>query len=273
MRSAILRGVIRLVCIDVDGTLIGSSGDVLPANWAAAEKARARGIRLALCSGRPAFGISRSYAERLDPEGWHVFQNGASVVHLPTGKSRSAAFPAGTLAALIARARRTGHILELYTDTEYAAERDTDPSRRHAALLGIPYQPRSFDSLTGTIVRAQWLVLHDEVSAMLGEPHPDIEAIPSTSPLMPETIFINMTAAGVGKASAVKTIAAAYGIPLEEVMMVGDGLNDLTALRTVGFPVAMDNAEPQVKAAARLHVGHVDKAGLAEALELALTAG
>lgn len=257
--------------MDVDGTLLGASGDVAPANWAAADKARERGLRLVLCSGRPAFGVTRRYAERLAPGGWHVFQNGASVVHLPSGDSRSAAFPPATLALLIERARRTGHILELYTDTEYAAERDTDPSRRHAALLGVPYETRSFDSLTGTVVRAQWLVAHAQVDAMLREPHPDIEAIPSTSPLMADTIFINMTAAGVGKASAIKTVAQAYGVPLSEVMMVGDGLNDISALRSVGFPVAMGNAEAEVKAAARLHVGHVDEAGLAEALELAMT--
>lgn len=262
--------MIRLVCIDVDGTLLGSSGDVLPASWAAAEKVRSRGIRLALCSGRPAFGVTRGYAQRLDPGGWHVFQNGASVVNLATGESRSSTFPQATLDLLIERARRQDHILELYTDTEYAAERDTDPSRRHAKLLGIPYCPRPFSSLTGTVVRAQWLVTPDQVDAMLAEPHPSIEAIPSTSPLMPDTIFINMTAAGTGKASAVKTVADAYGIPLGEVMMVGDGLNDLAALRSVGFPVAMGNAEREVLAAARVRVGHVDEAGLAEALELAV---
>ena len=52
-------------------------------SWEAAARARARGIRLALCTGRPAFGLARGFAERLDGGGWHVFQNGASVVRLP----------------------------------------------------------------------------------------------------------------------------------------------------------------------------------------------
>ena len=126
---------------------------------------------------------------------------------------------------------------------------------------------------TATMERARTLdgpAFQASVDAMLAEPHPSIEAIPSTSPLMPDTIFINMTAAGTGKASAVKTVADAYGIPLSEVMMVGDGLNDLAALRSVGFPVAMGNAEREVLAAAKVRVGHVDAAGLAEALELAV---
>ena len=78
-----------LVCIDVDGTLVGSSGTVHPDVWAAAARARDEGIHLAICSGRPAFGTTADYAAHLDPTGWHVFQNGASVVNLATSESHS----------------------------------------------------------------------------------------------------------------------------------------------------------------------------------------
>jgi hypothetical protein len=54
-------------------------------------------------------------------------------------------------------------------------------------------------------------------------------------------------------------------------MMVGDGANDATALRAVGFSVAMGNAEPEALEAAGRVVGHVDDGGLIEAFELALT--
>lgn len=271
-----IRRVTRLVCIDVDGTLVGSSGTVLPAVWAAAEQARADGLRLALCSGRPGFGITREYARRLDPDGWHVFQNGASVIFLPTGRSLSTALPPGLVTELIARARRTGRILEIYSDTEYATETTAEPARQHAALLGVPFAPRRLDTLPGAIVRAQWLLPSDEapasgaLSEVLRAAAADgLEATPSTSPIMPDTIFVNMTPGGVSKASAVRAVAAACGIPLDEVMFVGDSHNDVGALRAVGYPVAMGNAEPEVREAARATVGHVDDGGLIEALELA----
>src|SRR5687768_5564256 len=97
--------LIGLIGIDVDGTLVGRTGVVPEFVWAAAERARAAGIRLALCSGRPAFGIARDYARRLDAAGWHMFQNGASVVHLPTGESRSTPLPQERVQELIAQAR------------------------------------------------------------------------------------------------------------------------------------------------------------------------
>jgi len=73
--------LIHLVGIDVDGTLLGSSGNVHPEVWGVAQRARTAGIHLALCSGRPAFGLALEYARRLDADGWHVFQNGASIVN------------------------------------------------------------------------------------------------------------------------------------------------------------------------------------------------
>lgn len=262
--------MVRLICIDVDGTLVGSSGGVLPEVWAAAARARAAGIRLAICSGRPAFGATREYAACLDADGWHVFQNGASVVHLATGESRSTPLPPETVAMLVARARTRGRVLELYTDSEYAVESDSDRARRHAGLLGVPFELRRFASLHDTVVRGQWLVAPSDLDAVMAEAHPGLNVSPSTSPVMPDTVFVNLTRAGVDKASAVRAVAEVYGYPLGEVMVVGDGHNDATAMAAVGYPVAMANADEAARAAARIHVGHVDANGLVEAIDLAI---
>ena len=104
----------------------------------------------------------------------------------------------------------------------------------------------------------------------MAEPHPGLEVSSSTSPVMPGATFVNLTPAGVSKASAVRAVAEAYGVPLANVMFVGDADNDAGAMREVGFPVAMGNAEPQVQALARLQVAHVDDGGLVQAFEAAL---
>ena len=260
---------LRLVCIDVDGTLVGSGGVVHPRVWDAVDRARAAGLRLALCSGRPGFGVAREYAERLDADGWHSFQNGASVLHLASGASHSVALSNEVVDMLQERATRFGRVLELYTDSAYAVEQDTPRVRTHAALLGVPFAPRSFASLPRPYVRAQWLLARDVADSVIAEPHPGLELSPSTSPVMPDTVFVNMTPAGVTKATAVRAIALSYGIALDQVMFVGDGDNDVPALRIVGHPVAMANAERAALSVATTVVGHVDDGGLADALTLA----
>ncbi len=260
--------MIRLVCIDVDGTLVGSDGAIPDVVWPAIERVRARGVHLALCSGRPAFGVTRGFAQRLDPTGWHVFQNGASVLNVATGESHSRPLPALAMLRLVARARETGRVLELYTDGDYAVESTLPRARRHAELLGVPFRARDLLSLDGRIVRAQWVVSPEDADELVADPDPDLTLARSLSPVMPGTAFVALTAPGVSKASAVQAVAEAYRIPLTDVMMVGDAENDLGVMAIVGWPVAMGNADAAVQAAACRTVGHVDHGGLVEALEL-----
>jgi Cof subfamily protein (haloacid dehalogenase superfamily) len=262
--------MIGLVGIDVDGTLIGKSGQVAPRVWEAVELARAKGIRLALCSGRPAFGRAVEYARRLDARGWHAFQNGASIVNLPTGQSRSVPLPPEAVTTFIAKARTDGAVLELYSDRDWVEESSAPWAVAHAELLGVRFEPRTFESLDGPVVRAQWLLTSEQATQFMSQPHPGLEVSQSTSPLMPGTQFVGFTRDGVSKASAMRTIAREYGIAMQNVMYIGDSGNDIPALRVVGHAIAMANSDPAVLEVAERVVAHVDDGGVADALRIAI---
>lgn len=260
--------MIALIGIDVDGTLVGHSGEVPDVVWQTAAQARAAGIHLALCSGRPAFGIAAEYARRLDDDGWHIFQNGASIVNLATHESRSTPLPEGCVRGLISQAREIGHVLEVYGDDDYVVESEALWARQHAELLGLEFKPRPFETLSPPLVRAQWLLSPEDAARIVSPP--ELEMAQSSSPLMPNVSFVGLTRKGVSKGSAMREIAAAYRVDMRDVMYIGDSGNDISALRVVGHPIAMANADPQVIAAAGRTVGHVDEAGVAEALKLAI---
>ncbi|THF88362.1 Cof-type HAD-IIB family hydrolase [Deinococcus sp. KSM4-11] len=263
--------MLGLICVDVDGTLVGSGNVVRDDVWAALADARARGVRIALCSGRPALGNALAYALRLDGDGWHVFQNGASIVNVGSHESLSEPMPDGSVASLLGHAHAVNRLLEVYTDTEFAISQPGILAERHAALLGLPYEPRSPESLDGTVVRAQWVVPLAEQEQVMAEPHDGLALHPAGSPAMPDTMFISITKAGIGKGVAIRKVAQRYGLDMERVMMVGDGENDIAAMNVVGHPVAMGNAVAAAVSASRYRVGHVDAGGLREAVELALT--
>ncbi len=181
----------------------------------------------------------------------------------------STALPAHLVADTIRIARRTGDVLELYNDRRYVAE-NAPWSLDHAKLLGVPFEAQPFESLDPPIVRAQWVVSPERGREIVTGPHEGYEIAQSTSPLMPDARFVGITPQGVNKGSAIHAVATAYGIGLDDVMYVGDAGNDLPALRLVGHPVAMGNADPAVIQAAVCTVGHVDDGGLAQAIEFAL---
>ena len=264
-----LERVLDLICIDVDGTLVGSSGEVLPQVWAAAAAARARGQHLALCTGRPGFGKALAWARQLEPSGWHIFQNGASLARADGSETLSTGMGEGfSLTALEVQSKQEGWALELYSDFDWTVNLDNDLSRRHAELLGVPLELKGFSQVQGKIVRAQWVVSHHDGERLLSSPLPGLSYHPAESPVMPDALFVSMTGAGISKASAIRTLCRRLGITLERTMMVGDARNDVQALKVVGYPVAMGNADEHARAASRYRVGHVDAGGLVEALEL-----
>ena len=139
--------------------------------------------------------------------------------------------------------------------------------------VGLLHREQELEAAAHGVAMAavEVVVPRAEEGTVVAEAHPGMDLHPAGSPVMPEVSFISVTRAGVSKGSAIERIAAHYGVPMDRVMMVGDGENDVSAMRVVGHPVAMGNADPPAIAASRYRVAHVDDGGLREAVELALT--
>ncbi|MCR6690549.1 acylneuraminate cytidylyltransferase [Cellulomonas sp.] len=88
-----------------------------------------------------------------------------------------------------------------------------------------------------------------------------------------EKLGVECIQASADKAAALRTWAAAQGVALERVAYVGNDVNDLPALALVGWPVAVADARPEVRAAARLVLDHDGGAGaVREVCDLILAA-
>lgn len=263
--------MLPLICLDVDGTLVGSSGAPSERLWAAAGDAIGRGQHLTLCTARVASGPTRDWAARLDPDGLHVFHTGAALWRPSTGDVIERPLPDGAVAEAAGIAADRGWVFEAYTWDELAVDSDEPLAVEHAALLGLEHRRRPIDSLEGPIVRVQYVVPIDELAEAIGSAPAGCVASGATSPVMRQAAFVSVSAEGVSKAAGIAAVADRFGASMPAVMMVGDGHNDLSAMAVVGWPVAIGDADPAVVAAARLVVSDVDDDGAAEAIERSVT--
>lgn len=263
--------VIPLICIDVDGTLVSKSGKVNQPVWDAVDRALDRGQHLALSTARGAFASSWEMAQRLDPSGWHVFHAGGATVHTGTGESRGHSLTPDQVRQCRDLATANNWVLELYSPNAYAIEDDSQPAIDHAGLMGVPFEVTDFDAFVSSqdsIVRAQFVVPEPDIDSVTSKAEPiGLSMTSATSPIMPGTAFVSATKHGITKATGISSICAELGLTIDQVMMIGDGLNDLPAIEAVGHSVAMGNAAPEVAAISRYHVAHVDDDGVAEALD------
>lgn len=263
--------MIKLVLIDVDGTLYGPSG-VHPRVWESADRARARGLHLAICTGRSGAGVALDYARRLDPQGMHIFDGGAVILGGDGVVRHSTQLDRAAYDALLAIARTNDFDVETYTaEGGYFIERETPDLVAHQKILGRTATVMPLDEVPGTIARLQFVVQEDpawqaarpQVRALTA-----LEMHEATSPTMMHIVFASVTRRGASKLAAAGWIAGQFGLDgLARVAMVGDGDNDLELIRAAGLGIAMGNAPAHIQAAADRVVGRVENAGLADALD------
>jgi Cof subfamily protein (haloacid dehalogenase superfamily) len=268
---------IRLLVVDLDGTLVGSAGVPSPKVSDAVARAKQGGLRIALCTGRPMASCG-AIAKGLELSGPHVAFNGA-LVKDPT--ERDAVFrrplPPGSLDRLIELGRREEVCLELYTEATHYVERDWRESRLHALSIRVGYEIEAFDSFFGRpdIIKGQIITADDrarEATRRIADTFAGELRLSIAIPMAPceGMECVNVVDQTVSKGSAVRALLDHYGLQRHQVAGAGDALNDLPMLGEVGFRIAMGNAEPEVKAIADVVVADVDADGLADGIDLLL---
>lgn len=264
--------MIPLVIVDLDGTMIGSSGKVQECVWQAIDKAKAAGIKAAVCTGRPCAGGAQKVAQRLGPNNPHIFQSGA-VIAYPDGRPLVVhALPEAITQQVVAFSREHNLVLELYTPSEMFVERKTPLSEAHAKMIAVSAVVRDLSDVLKSepVVRAQWVVTAEQLGIVEQLKLGTVQISRASSPVLRDTYFISITQAGVSKGTGVEYVAKHLKVDLADVMAVGDSRGDLPMLERVGHPVVMANSEPELLARYATQVGDVDDCGVSGAFELAL---
>ncbi len=263
--------MIPLVILDLDGTVIGASGQVAPSVWEAAEEARDAGVKIAVCTGRPGLGVALRVARRLGPSVPHVFQSGAHMAFPDGDTLMASSLREAAALQLVQHARAQGLVLELYTPNHLYVERRTTLSEAHAAMIGVNALVRDLAEVVQSepVVRAQWVLTPEQEAQAMALKVRDVQVSRATSPAQPDTLFISITRQGTSKGSAVTALCKHLRVPLAKTMAVGDSAGDLPMLELVGYPLVVGNAEPALLER-YASVGSVEDGGVVEALAMAV---
>lgn len=278
---------IRLLALDVDGTVTNSCHEVTDATCRAIARVRAAGIRVMLATGRR-HRDALPVAERLGIVEPLVTASGALVKRLGDHATiQRAAFESGLLERVLATIVTLGHEPVVYTDS-FAAGYDFHCRSLAAADSGIPggfgeylrrnrdvarvaadlHERPPADVFAGFAMggREPMAVLQE---TLLGRFAGRLSVHTIRSPRYAEWLC-EIAPVGVTKWSGVMRLAADWGISAAEICAVGDDVNDLPMVREAGLGVAMGNARPELQAVADAVVGLHDGTGIEDVAELVL---
>jgi uncharacterized protein len=261
---------VKLLAIDIDGTLLTSSGRLAPTVVAAVRAAERAGCMVVLATGRPPRAV-RSILQTLGTQGLTINHHGALVWNPAVGAH------------------------ELHQPLDIELTRDIVAAARSALpelLIGLEIVDRWFTDQFDPLFAAEHMrIMHpdgiqplDEVLTqpitklnLLREParlRTVLDAL-HASYIEPKRVvahftnphLLQLTSSVADKGAALRWIAERNGWAREQVMAVGDAANDLGMIRWAGFGVAVANASREVCDAADVVVEANDQHGVAFAIQ------
>lgn len=280
--------MIRLIAMDMDGTLLNSKKKISPRTREALIRAQKAGIRLILASGRPARGLRR-FAEDIgmtEYGGILVSYNGAKAVDCVTGEVLfDQSMTAGEARAVLEHLKRFEPVRPIIDHGEYMYV--TDVYRQMIRLDGKDFNVMEYESRSNgyllcekedlaafvdfpvekilTTADPEYLVSH---CREMMEPFKD-----TLNCMFTGRFYFEFTARGIDKARALAAVLKSGGYGREELMAFGDGHNDISMVTWAGRGVAMANGVEELKARADEVTASLDEDGVALVVERLLESG
>ncbi len=281
---------IRLIAIDVDGTLLDGRGRLPARNRLAVHRAIDAGVRVVLVTGR-AFHHARPVAEALAPERAPdalalIVSNGALTKRLDGATLDRRLLPRETARALVAAMRPRGQGIAVIFDR---------PDARQYVYEGIdwshPQRAWYYERNRAFMTRVEPIetALDDDpvqvaftggvagMRALAAEVRRRPEAAGVTPTLTEyaarDFSLLDLVAGGCSKGTALAAWSRRLGVEPDAVMAVGDNLNDREMLAFAGRPVVMGNAVEALGEPGWEITATHDECGLADAIDKVIPNG
>ncbi len=263
---------IRVLALDLDGTLTNDNKEVAPRTRRALNEAAAQGVTIVLASGRPTAGIM-PLAKELELEkkgGCILAYNGGAIVDCGTGETLyQVQLDPAYIPELCAFAAEQDVAIVTYNKEGVVTERPTDEWGSKEGficklpMIGVEDLAKYVDYPISKMLIALEPSRRDAVCAAAQKQFAGRLDIYPSSPFLIEVVPL-----GVAKDVSLEALLKHKGIARENLMACGDGLNDRSMIAYAGVGVAMQNAEEPVKAVAD-YVTAADNNhdGVAEAVE------
>ncbi len=256
---------IRLIAVDIDGTLLNSRLEVTPRTMAALQAVRDQGRYLIPVTGR-SFSAVKPLYDRIGANGPAVCFNGAGVADRNGNFLHEIALEQSYSRKVIEVCRKRDFHVHMFLDDQLVYERVRPEIQAYEAQVGLKGQIVDFDRIS--LVKALKVLCiadHAELEDLSRELDQYLEGRVYKTFSLPH--YLEVMNRKVSKAVGLKAVCGILNIEPSQIAAFGDGDNDIDMLAYAGLGVAMGNASPRAQAAADVVAMTNDEDGLARFLE------
>ena len=264
----------KLVAVDLDGTLLNSYGQISEKNKEIIQKALKKGIKIVLTSGRGLMSVKNLAAE-VGTNEYIICGNGAIVYNLKEEKLEYDKFLSKKkVLQLIKICEKNSIYYSIYTQNGiitkslnynvlfYNFENATKPDNKKSNIYitkdiyNYILEREENDYIKITICDDNSIIFNSTIKKLreakdvevLDVGHMSRKIIKTGTQIHTiEYFYTEVSSKNVNKWNAIEFLIQKLGINKEEVIAIGDNINDQTMLENAGLGVAMGNSAPYIK--------------------------
>ncbi|WP_284037687.1 Cof-type HAD-IIB family hydrolase [Neobacillus sp. 114] len=235
---------IKLIALDMDGTLLNNQHEISVANREAIKEAQDKGVFVVLSTGR-SFLNSHNHADSLNLSSFLVTVNGSEIWDEKRELVRRS----------LVKSEQIEWMLKLANEHK-------------ATFWAISTERNWHNEMPEDLHSVEWMKfgfnIHDDAVREIVIKELEARGEFELSNSAPFNIEVN--ASGINKAQGLKLVCERLGIEMKNVMAVGDSRNDLAMIKEAGIGVAMGNAQEIVKETADWVTASNEEDGVAKAI-------
>ena len=265
--------MIKVIAIDMDGTLLNSKKELLEETKQYFKEFHTKGTEtlLVLCTGRPDTGI-RPYLKDLgylEENHYIISQNGANIYESQTGNRIMDAFVDSEKIQKWIELGKKHRVSVMGAGVDYYYSFDEDPTE------WMEFDVKIVNGSLKRITKEDSLSTDFYKILLLG----DVEQLDEFETIIPkewrdefyvvrsQKYLIEVLTKGVNKAFGLEKLAKELNIQPSEIAAIGDAANDIEMLEYAGLAIAMGNASEKVKAIADIVTDTNENNGVIKAID------
>ena len=262
---------IKLVVVDLDGTLLNEQSQLSAGNEAALKKAIEQGVQIVIATGKTRFSAN-TVIEKLGLTTPGIYLQGLTIYQSDGTISYQKTLEPDVARQVITFAEDRGYDVIAYSGSRILARSVSKKAEELATKYGEP-MPEGIGALQNIL---EDMPVHKLIAMKAGEPR-KIKALRwqlemqldgkarLVQAMIPDMVEILPPKASKG--IALQTLLKQLGVSADEVLAIGDGENDIEMIQLAGIGVAVGNADAKLKAVADHVVAGNEADGVADALE------
>lgn len=243
--------MIKIVTIDLDGTLFNEKKEITEENKKALLRAKEKGVKIVIATGRPLAGIMPVLTELglTTNDDYAISYNGAKVFNVGTKEIIfSSSISGKTVKELYYESRRLNvhyHAFRLNEElvtVDHNPYTDVETSINHIEDHLLDFTTIKDDEL---FLKSMLVDSQDNITRVINEINPIYKN--DYSMVRSADIFLEFLNKNTDKGLALEKLANYLNVPMEETMAIGDAGNDASMIKKAGIGVCMANGYQDVK--------------------------